>query len=90
MAACCSPRASCPTGTPETFPVAASVLLADCRTLADIAPAVGSYPTAHALATAGLFGDPVATVGRTKLYSARVVDAALAERAKGKTRRRAS
>jgi hypothetical protein len=55
--------------------------LADCVCLADIAPRVGSYFTAYSLAAGGAFGAPIAQLGRSKLYSARVVDAALAERA---------
>ena len=54
--------------------------LAGCVTLSDIAPRVGSYFTAFSLAASGLFGDPVAVVGRTKLFSGRAVDKALAQR----------
>ena len=55
--------------------------LADCVTLAQIAPRVGSYSTAYSLAVSGLFGEPVAKVGRSNLYSAHAVDTALATRA---------
>ncbi len=54
--------------------------LADLVTISAIAPRVGSYFTAYSLAAAGVFGDPVAIVGRTKLFSARLVDKALAQR----------
>jgi hypothetical protein len=64
--------------------------LADCVTLADIALRLGSYFTAHSLAAAGRFGPPIAVVGRSKLFSARAVDAAIAERAKRKSPTRAA
>lgn len=54
---------------------------ADCVTLTQIAPLCGSYFTAYSLAASGMFGDPVAIVGRSKLFSAERVGTALAERA---------
>jgi len=51
--------------------------LAQYTTLRQIAPRVGSYFTAYGLATAGAFGDPVAIVGRTRLYARAAVDAAV-------------
>jgi hypothetical protein len=55
-----------------------SANLADCTTLREIAPRIGSYFTAYSLATAGAFGDPVAVVGRTQLFARHVVEPAVA------------
>lgn len=59
-------------------------LLSDCCTLKDIAPLFGTYATAYSWAAGGAFGDPVAIVGKTRLFSRAAVDAALARRAAGK------
>jgi hypothetical protein len=63
-----------------TFYPVPSPCIADCLTLAEIAPRVGSYYTAFSLAASGLFGDPVAVIGRSKLFSASAVDGAIAKR----------
>jgi hypothetical protein len=63
-----------------------ALTLANCCTLAEIAPKVGSYFTAYSLAAAGAFGDPVGVVGRSKLFSAGAVERALAERATNRKR----
>lgn len=55
--------------------------LEDCCTLSDVARKVGSYSQAYTLAASGILGEPIAKVGRSSLYSCRVVDAALADRA---------
>jgi hypothetical protein len=52
--------------------------IADCVTLKDIAPRIGSYSSAYALATAGAFGPPVAVLGRTQLFTRAAVEAAIA------------
>jgi hypothetical protein len=52
--------------------------LTDCVTLKEIAPHIGSYSTAYALATAGAFGAPVAVLGRTQLFPRTAVEPAIA------------
>ena len=53
------------------------IRLADCVTLKNIAPRIGSYSTAYALATAGKFGPPVAVLGRTQLFDRTAVESAI-------------
>lgn len=49
--------------------------------LREISPRVGSYFSAFSMSAAGAFGEPVAVVGRTRLYDRANVERALADRA---------
>jgi hypothetical protein len=48
-------------------------------TLRDVAPLVGSYYSAYSLAVAGLFGEPVAVYGRTRLFARAKVEFAITQ-----------